>query len=196
MVVMLIKPKDNIQYDITEACPSYSWSGSASEAVRSFSFEYLNAPYDNTLRLPQVVTGDFVSLTDDRQGEVFYGQIYGVEKSSQIGTITYTAVDAMKHLLESNVREVYRNMTPEAIATKVCADAQVPIRYLYPTGININSMICNEKTMYDVIMAAYTKAHKITGDKYFAMIYKRGLGVYKAQWIVSNFTLSDPDNIV
>ena len=58
MVVMLIKPKDNIQYDITEACASYSWSGSASEAVRSFSFEYLNAPYDNTLRLPQVVTGD------------------------------------------------------------------------------------------------------------------------------------------
>ena len=57
MVVMLIKPKDNIQYDITEACPSYSWSGSASEAVRSFSFEYLNAPYDNTLRLPQVVRG-------------------------------------------------------------------------------------------------------------------------------------------
>ena len=195
MVVMLIKPKENIQYDITEACASYSWSGSASEAVRSFSFEYLNAPYDNTLRLPQVVTGDFVSLSDDREGEVFYGQIYGVEKSSQIGTITYTAVDAMKHLLESNVREVYRNMTPEAIATKVCADAQVPIRYLYPTGINIKSMICNEKSMYDVIMAAYTKAHKITGDKYFAMIYKRGLGVYKAEWIVSGFTLSDSDNI-
>lgn len=86
-------------------------------------------------------------------------------------------------------------MTPEAIATKVCADAQVPIRYLYPTGINIKSMICNEKSMYDVIMAAYTKAHKITGDKYFAMIYKRGLGVYKAEWIVSNFTLSDSDNI-
>lgn len=82
MVVMLIKPKENIQYDITEACASYSWSGSASEAVRSFSFEYLNAPYDNTLRLPQVVTGDFVSLSDDREGEVFYGQIYGVEKSS------------------------------------------------------------------------------------------------------------------
>ena len=30
MVVMLIKPKDNIQYDITEACPSYSKGGGIS----------------------------------------------------------------------------------------------------------------------------------------------------------------------
>lgn len=83
MVVMLIKPKDNIQYDITEACPSYSWSGSASEAVRSFSFEYLNAPYDNTLRLPQVVTGDFVSLTDDRQGRSFTGRSMALKRAAR-----------------------------------------------------------------------------------------------------------------
>lgn len=50
-------------------------------------------------------------------------------------------------------------------------------------------------SLYDIIMAGYTKAHKISGDKYFAMIYKRGLGVYKSEWIVSKFTLSDQENI-
>jgi len=42
---------------------------------------------------------------------------------------------------------------------------------------------------------ANKKAHKITGDKYFAMIYKRGLGVYKTEWVVKGFTLSENSNI-
>ena len=195
MIVKLIKPKQNIQYDITNACAAYSWSGSASEAARSFEFEYLNAPYDDTMKLPEVETGDFVSLTDDREGEVFYGQISGIERSSQTGSITFSAMDMMKNLLESTDQKNFKNITAEAIATEICADAQIPIRYLYPTGINIKSMICDEMSLYDIIMAGYTKAHKISGDKYFAMIYKRGLGVYKSEWIVSKFTLSDQENI-
>lgn len=195
MVVTLIKPKQNIQYDITNACASYSWSGSASEAVRTFEFDYLNSPYESSLSLPQIETGDFISLEDPQEEEVFYGQIFGIERSSKIGTITYTAMDMMKNLLESNAQKNYKNVTAEAIATEICGDAKIPIRYLYPTGINIKSMLCDKMSLYDIIMAAYTKAHKITGDKYFAMIYKRGLGVYKAEWIVTGFTLSDEENI-
>ena len=195
MIVKLIKPQQNIQYDITNACAEFSWSGSASEAARSFEFAYLNAPYDDTMKLPAVETGDFVSLTDERVGEVFYGQISGIERSSQTGTITFSAMDMMKNLLESTDQKKFKNTTAEAIAAEVCADAQIPVRYLYPTGINIKSMICDEMSLYDIIMAAYTKAHKISGDKYFAMIYKRGLGIYKSEWIVSKFVLSDQENI-
>lgn len=195
MIVKLVKPQQNIQYDITNACASFSWSGSASEAARSFDFEYLNAPYDESMKLPAVETGDFVSLEDEREGEVFYGQIFGIERSSQNGSITFSAMDMMKNLLESTDQKNFKNTTAEAIATEICADAQIPIRYLYPTGINIKSMICDEMSLYDIIMAGYTKAHKISGDKYFAMIYKRGLGVYKTEWIVSKFTLSDQKNI-
>ena len=195
MIVKLIKPQQNIQYDITNACAEFSWSGSASEAARSFEFAYLNAPYDDTMKLPAVETGDFVSLTDERVGEVFYGQISGIERSSQTGTITFSAMDMMKNLLESTDQKKFKNTTAEAIAAEVCADAQIPVRYLYPTGINIKSMICDEMSLYDIIMAAYTKAHKISGDKYFAMIYKRGLGIYKSEWIVSKFVLSEKENI-
>lgn len=195
MIVKLIKPQQNIQYDITNACAEFSWSGSASEAARSFEFAYLNAPYDDTMKLPAVETGDFVSLTDERVGEVFYGQIAGIERSSQTGTVTFSAMDMMKNLLKSTDQKKFKNTTAEAIAAEVCADAQITVRYLYPTGINIKSMICDEMSLYDIIMAAYTKAHKISGDKYFAMIYKRGLGIYKSEWIVSKFVLSDQENI-
>ena len=194
MVIKLIKDTGTI-YDISNACSRIIWKGSASEASRSVDFDYINAPYDKTVNLPAIATGDYISLEDTKEGEIFFGQIFGVEKSSQTGTITFTAYDMMKHLLESTGQYNFKNLTAEAIASQVCADIQVPIRHLHPTGVNIASMICDKMKMYDIVMAAYTKAHKITGDKYFAMIYKRGLGVYKTEWAVKGFTLSENSNI-
>lgn len=194
MVIKLIKDTGTI-YDISGACTRIIWKGSASEASRSVDFDYINAPYDSTVNLPSIATGDYISLEDRKEGEIFFGQIFGVEKSSQTGTITFTAYDMMKHLLESTGQYNFKNLTAEAIASQVCADIQVPIRHLHPTGVNIASMICDKMKMYDIIIAGYTKAHKITGDKYFAMIYKRGLGVYKTEWAVKGFTLSEESNI-
>jgi len=194
MVIKLIKDTGTI-YDISNACTRIIWKGSASEAARSVDFDYINAPYDNTVNLPSIATGDYISLEDSKEGEIFFGQIFGVEKSSQTGTITFTAYDMMKHLLESTGQYNFKNLTAEAITSQVCADIQVPIRHLHPTGVNIASMICDKMKMYDIVMAAYTKAHKITGDKYFAMIYKRGLGVYKTEWAVKGFILSESTNI-
>lgn len=195
MIIKLMKPRQGIQYDITNAVASFSWSGSAAEAARSFEFSYINAPYDKAIKLPAVETGDFVSLEDDKEGEIFYGQIFGIERSSQTGTITYPAMDMMKNLLKSTTQKNFKNRTAESIAAEVCADAQIPVRELYATGVNISSMICDNMSLYDIIMAGYTKAHRITGEKYFAMIYRRGLAVYKTEWIVAGFTLSDETNI-
>ena len=194
MKINLIKDT-GVVYNITNACSKITWKGSASEASRSVDFDYINAPYDKTVNLPGISTGDYISLEDTKEGEIFFGQIFGIEKSSQTGTITFTAYDMMKHLLESTGQYNFKNLTAEAIASQVCADIQVPIRHLHPTGVNIASMICDKMKMYDIVMAAYTKAHKITGDKYFAMIYKRGLGVYKTEWAVKGFTLSENSNI-
>jgi cell wall-associated hydrolases (invasion-associated proteins) len=194
MKINLIKDTGVI-YNITNAVSRIVWKGSASEAARSVDFDYINAPYDNTVNLPSISTGDYISLEDSKEGEIFFGQIFGIEKSSQTGTISFTAYDMMKHLLESTGQYNFKNLTPEAIVAQVCADIQVPIRHLHPTGVNISSMICDKMKMYDIVMAAYTRAHRITGDKYFAMIYKRGLGVYKTEWAVKGFTLSENSNI-
>ena len=194
MKISLIKDTDVI-YNITNACSKITWKGSASEAARCVDFDYINAPYDNTVNIPSIATGEYISLEDTKEGEVFFGQIFAIERSSQTGTITFTAYDMMKHLLESTGQYNFKNLTAEAITSQVCADIQVPVRHLYTTGVNIASMICDKMRMYDIIMAAYTKAHKVTNDKYFAMIYKRGLGVYKSEWIVKNLTLSEDSNI-
>lgn len=200
MNITLIKAESGKQYDITNAVTKVEWSGSASQAARQLSIDYINAPFDN-FGLPAVSTGDLVSFSYGQEGEVFYGQFFGSEKSSAVGTITFTAYDMMKNLLESTAQYNFKNTTPEAIAQQVCADAQIPLRKvngvpsIYATGVNIASLICDDMSLYDIIMAAYTKAHRITGDKYFPMIYKRGLGVYKAEWIVKGLVLSDSDNL-
>lgn len=194
MIINLIKPSGGT-YNITAACAKTTWSGATSSPCRQASIDYLQAPYDASLRLPAVQTGDFISIVDDMEGEVFFGEIYGAEKSSQLGTITFTAYDFMKNLLESKGSYNFKNVTPEAIATQVCADAQIPVRYLYPTGVNIASMLCDKMNLHDIIMAGYTKAFLMTGNKYFPMIYKRGFAVYHKKWHVDGFELSDKTNI-
>lgn len=194
MKLELTKVSTGQSFDITNTVTKVEWSGSASSAARQLSIDYINAPYDD-FDIPSISTGDIVSFSYGQSGEVFYGQFFGSERSSAVGTITFTAYDIMKNLLESTGQYNFKNLPPETIAKMVCDDAQVPIRYLYPTGINIASMLCDNMALYDIIMAAYTKAHRITGDKYFPMIYKRGLGVYKTEWIVKGLTLSDSSNL-
>lgn len=147
MKINLIKDTGVI-YNITNAVSRIVWKGSASEAARSVDFDYINAPYDNTVSLPNIATGDYISLEDVKEGEIFFGQIFGIEKSSQTGTISFTAYDMMKHLLESTGQYNFKNLTAEAIVAQVCADIQVPIRHLHPTGVNISSMICDKVKTY------------------------------------------------
>ena len=155
MILQLIKMQQNVVYDISEAVESISWSGSVLSAVRSVEFALLNDPYDSGLQVPDVCTGDYISLSDE-DTELFYGQIFGIERSTAIGTITYTAYDMMKNLLESNGRYNFKNKTPEAIAAQVLADIEVPYNNLEATGINIKSIICDSVSYYDIILGAYT----------------------------------------
>lgn len=195
MTVHLYKNDGSEKYDLTQLVSTIEWSGSAASAGRTLQVEVVNAPYDTSISVPVIASGDYLSLVDDTEGEVFLGQIFGIERSSQLGTITYVAYDMMKNLLESKGQYVFHNVTPEAIAAQVCADVQVPVRYLYPTGVNIESLICDQMTLYDIIMAAYTKAYRVTRMQYFPMIYKRQFAVYSTVWVVNGMTLSDEVNI-
>lgn len=194
MKLELIKMQQNQLYDISEAVESVSWSGSVLSAARTVEFAILNDPYDPGLQLPDICTGDYISLSVDT-GELFFGQIFDIEKSTAIGTITYTAYDMMKNLLESNGRYNFKNVTPEAITAQVLEDIEVPYNHLEPTGINIKSMLCDSVSYYDIIMGAYTQAYRMTGNRYLPMIWQREFGVWPAVYTVSNFTLSDESNI-
>lgn len=194
MKANLIKPSENKIYDISDACESVAWSGSALSAGRNAEIAYINAPTDSNIAIPQISTGDFLALEENGK-EFFYGQFMGAERSSELGTITHTATDFMKNLLESEGMYNFKSRTPEDIATQVLTDLQIPIGEIAKTGINIKSMICDGTAPYDIVMSAYTQAYRIGGKKYFPMIWNRAFNVYEANWIVTNFELSDDSNI-
>ncbi len=194
MKLTLIKPKESMQYDITNAIQSVEWSGSVISACRTLDFAYVNAPYDPTVVLPVISSGDFVSF-EDNGTELYYGQIFGIERSTETGTITYTSNDMIKNLLESKGKYNFKNMTPEAIAAQVLNDIQVPFNHLAPTGINIKSMLCDDQNYYDIILGAYTQAYRMTGKRYLPMIWQRAFGVWEAVYTVGNFVISDELNL-
>lgn len=198
MNVYLIKPSEGISYNITQAVESVTWSGSVFSAGRTAEISYVNAPMDKSVNIPRIAMGDFLALEDEStqdNPEIFYGQFFGIERSSDTGTISYTAFDMMKNLLESTGKYNFKNITPEAVAAQVCADIQVPVGNLAATGINIQSMLCDSIAYYDIIMGAYTRAYKMTGKKYLPMVWRRKFCVYEAVYEVSNFVLSDELNI-
>lgn len=194
MELYLIKATAGSTHDITQLVESVEWKGSIIGAARSVSFNYINAPYDKSYRIPQVATGDYVSLMDGGI-ELFFGQIFGTERSTATGTISFEAYDMIKKLTESTGQYNFKAMRPEAIAAQVLNDIQVPYNNLPATGINIASMLCNGKSYYDIIMGAYTQAYKATGIRCIPMIWARGFGLWPATYTVGNFKLSDTLNV-
>ena len=75
MMLKLIKPDQNIVYDISDAVESVTWSGSILSAGRSVKFAILNNPYDSGLKIPAVCVGDYISFLIGTE-ELFYGHIY------------------------------------------------------------------------------------------------------------------------
>lgn len=124
--INLISRSTGVTYDITNACSKVEWSGDYAESGRKISFDYLNAPYDTDLKLPAIACGDRIRARLSQDGDpIFAGTIYGVEKSSQIGTITYTAYDATHLLIKSRTTRNFKNVTPEEVAGEMCRAAEV-----------------------------------------------------------------------
>ena len=195
--VHLISRKTGATYDITNACARVEWSGDCAESGRKLSLDYLNAPYDTDLKLPAIACGDRITAyLEDGKNPIFTGYLYAVEHSSQIGTITYTAYDAIHQMTKSRTTRNFKNTTPEEIAALICREAGLASGDLFQTGTPIPSMLCSDMSYYDIIMAAYTKAHAATGDNYFLSVDGvNRVSVRRAEWIISGFSLSDAVNI-
>ena len=185
---------ESITADLTPGVEKIEWSGDIDEAARTLKISFINNPLDKTLKIPKIKIGDAISATENKE-EIFFGQIMGVPRSNEIGTVEYEARDIIKHLLESNGRYNFKNKTPESITRQVCGDIQVPVGSLASTGVNIKSMICDDDCFYDIIMGAYTQAYKVKKHRYMPVVKKRKLCVVDCEYMAASIRLSDAHNI-
>ncbi len=196
MKIELYKIGEGKIYDVTQMVESLDWAGDINAVARTMDITVANAPYDRNLKdLPAIALGDPVAVTMEK--EIFYGRCYGREKTSEHGAVTWNCIDLLQHLLKSTARYSFRNTTAEAVATQVCADIQFPVGTLAATGIVIPVMLCDKgMTIYDIIMSAYTKAHKQNGKLYQCLMEDRKLTVVeKGILVAGGYVLAEDVNI-
>lgn len=182
--------------DITEAASSVNWSGSVSQAARTVEITVPNAPDDaniGNLKL-NISPGDGIKLYENNE-IIFLGEVLTSEKLSQSGTITYSCMDLLVHLLESTGIYNFENTTAEGITRKICADFQIETGEITETRMSIRKMIVDGSTIYDIIMQAYTKASKQNGKLYICRMHGSKLSVEVKGTQVQNFVLAEEYNI-
>lgn len=183
-------------YDITEAVGSVRWGGSVWQAARTAEITIPNAPDDeNILKFGLAISpGDTITLYEDEQ-RIFEGEVQTAEKLSQYGTVTYSCMDRLSHLLRSTAVYNFENTTAEDITRKVCADFEIEIGQIAASKATIKKMIVDGSTIYDSIMQAYTKASRQTGELYICRMDGSKLSVETKGTVVQNFVLAEGCNI-
>ena len=171
-----LKKTDGKTYDISNLLTNYTWSGSIERAVRSFSFEMINAPYDSEMKkiVPLIQTGDIISFYTDSTYAVpnyllFYGKVSSISRKSKRGTLTYECLDFLDNLSKSETNKQF-TATAEGIASSIANEFGLKVGYLEPTGINIGNVVYEDKTYLEIINESYKKAGLSTGKKYYTFM--------------------------
>jgi len=182
--------------DITEAVSSVSWGGSVSQAARIAEITVLNAPDDGNIEKLKlnIGAGDTIKLYENEEN-IFFGEVQTAEKLSQYGTVTYSCMDLLVHLLRSTAAYNFGNTTAEDITRKVCADFGIETGGIAESKVPIKKMIVDGSTIYDTIMQAYTKASRQTGELYICRMEGAKLSVEVKGTEVQNFVLAEEYNI-
>lgn len=159
--------------DITQFISSLTWGGSKAEVARKVELAVVNAPLDKNITPPVIGLADPIYLYDEDNTELFRGFITDREASSATGTVAYTAYDLLFYTLKSNATYNFSGKTAEVITKMVCNDMQIPTGSLASTGLS-QKLIVQNKSIYEIIMMAYTQAHQKNGKNYH-VVAKKGL---------------------
>lgn len=196
MTIKWIRKKNKVETDITKAVISVVWSGSTSQVSRTADIALINGPNDKTVRLLKlnIAVGDVIKLFDNNK-LIFYGEVQRLEKSGESGSRSCYCVDLMDHILRSKGSYKFKNTTAEAITKKLCKEMKISVGTITATKTTIKKMICEEESLYDIMLRAYKKAARTTGKKYMFYMTGKKLGVRVKGTILKNYMLSEDANI-
>lgn len=180
--------------DITEYVNKISWGGSKSEVARKLELTVVNAPLDKNIAPLKIGLADPVYLFDDDKTELFRGFVTDRESSSVSGEITYTAYDLLYYTLKSKATYNFKKKTAEAITKMVCNDLQIPVGTLAKTGLT-QKLIVQNRSIYEIIMQAYTNAYEKNGTKYRVSAKNGKLNVEEIGKVTCGIELREDSNI-
>lgn len=158
------KNKSWIQLDIV----SCEWSGTENQAARQLQFTVPWNPYYKDFSNYKIALGDRVSLYDGSK-LLFLGVITSRERTSTIGTTSYSAYDYMHYLLRGTTTKSIKNTTAKKATKTLCKLVGVKVGKLQDPKVNIKA-VYKDKSIYDIIVALYRKAYKFNKKKYMPVM--------------------------
>lgn len=180
--------------DITQAVASTRWEGSVSQAARTAEIAVVNAPNDKNITQLKllIAVGDIIELHEE--GLIFLGEVITKEITSETGTVTFSCMDFLNHLLKSTGTYNFRDTTAERITRRLWGDFLIKTGEIIKTNAAIKKLIIDGNNIYDIIIMAYTKAALQTGKKYICRMKGDMLEVVEKGFVVKNL-LEDGENI-
>jgi hypothetical protein len=163
MAVKLVWNKKKLNFERLE------WSGTHNQSSRQVTFTIPSNPYDKDFKNTEIKLGDLVLMYDGTD-RLFAGTVTKRERSAEVGTVTYTAMDFMHHLLRSNGTYKFKNTSPEKITAQLCRELSIGTSEIAKTGVNIQKLFFDDQCIYDIIVKAYRKAHAKNGKKYMPVM--------------------------
>lgn len=181
--------------DIMGYVQKVTWQGSAAQACRYVTIDLASSPEDKNFAELNVKNGDVIRMFNDGDKLIFLGKVTDLEKRSEAGTKQIIAKDYMENLLRSKGTYKFKKKTPERITRAICKDLGVSVGSLAKTKMRITKLFAREREYYNIILAAYTKAHKKNGKKYFLRMDGAKLEVIEKGKVIKDFRLVQGENV-
>ena len=179
--------------DISHLLTSCTWSGDRTQAARKLDVTFVQDDRDPLIPIVDIDNGMTVYGGDDSGDVVFVGNIYQYERDRKKSTVKFTAFDNLYILNKSKTTRKFTDALPEEIAAQICAEMGILTGDIVSTGEKV-SFIANDKTGYQIIMAAYTEASKKNNKKYQCLMNRNRLDVIEKGTLL-DFELDSAKNM-
>ena len=189
----ILLTQNNKTIDITSFVSTVSWSGGKTQAARKLEIGMINSVVDKYAPNLYINNGSLLKLINDNK-TLFEGFVFFNERAGQKSVVYVTAYDRLIYMLKSKAVYNFENKTAEEITSLVCTHFQIPVGTISKTGAK-QSFIANGKSLYDIIMQAYTGASKINGKKYMPKMIDGKLNIIEVGNKLCSIMLTDTTNI-
>lgn len=174
MIKLLITNNEGT-FDITDLVQTINWSGDYMQCARTLEFGLTSSPADKNVPVITCELGNNVVFQQDNR-VLFDGYVFERQKDTGSSVINVTCFDRGIYLKRNEGTYKFTNMTPEAIAKRICSDFGITPGNIATTGIKITRNFIGV-SLYKIIQTAYTLASEKNGKKYMIRFEGQKLNV-------------------
>lgn len=151
-------------FDISQLVQTVNWSGDDQQCSRTLEIELISSYTDKNLPTVICELGNEVVFKQDNR-TLFSGFIFERQKDTESSIINITCYDRGIYLKRNESTYKFTNITPEAIAKRLCTDFGISVGSLATTNVPIERNFIGT-SLFSIIQTAYSLASEESGKKY------------------------------